>query len=538
MIRGVLKTKDYAHFELWASEPIAAAPTITFTATSPEKTGRAFPGDTVAWDTEKECVVEVLSRAAGTTPIFLIGTLELAAKVRYGMTSRGAPIYRFSPYNASYPPFFVGCSQKDVTKNMLAKIQTDSWPADSTCPRGILVQTFGQAGDLAAEEEALLAHYSPVRWTTRLFREHSVVPPAGPAPAEPIPAFHVDPPGCRDIDDAISIEPDPADLGGSRLKIGIHIADVASWLGTNPWLGGLAEKIGGTLYKDGEPVRPMFPAELSEGLFSLLPGQERQAVSLFFSWSEEGGANLAQATWAQTRIRVSESYTYDSILSSPRAAQLRPLCSSLAERELTDSHEWIEQLMLLYNRTAAELLVSKAADVPAAILRRHVGPDQERLEALKGIGADVTHLAMRAGEYIEVGATDTTFHWGLQARAYCHASSPIRRWADCVNQMCLLSTLGLPLAPPLADVHTLNARSKEDKRYERDITFLRALIGPAAPKTIDAVVVDSKRIWVPAWNRLHKLEVAEPPGTRLTLKVFCDPSKRNWKGRLVLSILV
>jgi len=178
---------------------------------------------------------------------------------------------------------------------------------------------------------------------------------------------------------------------------------------------------------------------------------------------------------------------------------------------------------------------------------------------LKEVGVDVAHLAMRAGEYIGIG-TETTFHWGLQARAYCHASSPIRRWADCVNQTCLLSLLGLPArpVPPLSNVEALNARSKGDKRYERDLTFLRALIGPAAAKTIDAVVVDSKRIWVPAWNRLHKLEVAQlpgslvpgslvpgslvpgslVPGTRLTLKVFCDPSKRNWKGRLLLSTLV
>lgn len=42
-----------------------------------------------------------------------------------------------------------------------------------------------------------------------------------------MPTVHIDPPDCRDIDDAISIQ-------GNHFAI--SIADVAAWLELNPWL--------------------------------------------------------------------------------------------------------------------------------------------------------------------------------------------------------------------------------------------------------------------------------------------------------------
>ena len=86
-MQGTLETKDYKHFKIGSQGPSFEGATAA---------GRAFPGDTVIWIQDH---AELLARAPG--PLFLVGTLELAAKVRYGMTSRGAPIYRFVPFNSS-----------------------------------------------------------------------------------------------------------------------------------------------------------------------------------------------------------------------------------------------------------------------------------------------------------------------------------------------------------------------------------------------------------------------------------------------------
>ena len=149
------------------------------------------------------------------------------------------------------------------------------------------------------------------------------------------------------------------------------------------------------------------------------------------------------------------------------ANDLEEICSGIARRHITDSHEWIEQLMLLYNREAAKLLRASGAGV----LRRHAGKFHERNAAYEAAGLPADRLAVAAGEYCLASSEDTR-HCGLGADLYCHASSPIRRWADCVNQLIMMGVQGVP-----HDVDQMNARSKAIKAYERDLIFMNALLG-------------------------------------------------------------
>ena len=473
-----LETKDYIHFRAgdraWSGDAF-----------------QALPGDYVTFDGDK---ITQIRRAKHR----IVGVLELASKVRYGMTTRGSPIYRFTPWNEAYPPFFVGCSSRDNTKNVLAQIEFVSWDA-GTCPRGNLVRAIGTCGDLAAEETALLLHAD---WPRHAVNVGGLSVPSSPT-GSVIDAFHIDPPGCRDVDDAISIIP-----AGDGFEVHIHIADVASWLNLNPWLLQSLEA-GQTLYRDGAAVRPMFPAELSEGLLSLLKGEERDVLSLILKWD---GATLSEIGWKRQRIRVTKSYTYETASQIP----CRDILSSMLGT--TDPHEWIEKLMLLYNRAAAARLRA----MKAGILRRHTEPDKAKLEAYRACGFPAERLASSAGEYCGAAA-DNVAHWGLECEAYCHATSPIRRAADCYNQMILM---GFPVE---ADVcSTLNAAAKRAKAYERDLAFVRALL--SGKKMVDGIA-GAGRVWIPAWGRLIKGEFGDGP---VSLAVFCDAGKRNWKRRMVL----
>ena len=519
--------------------------------------GRAFPGDEVRLALgSADGGAELVARK--TDKLFLVGTLELNSKSRYGITSRGVLRYKFLPYDESYPPFFVGCTQKDTSRNLLVRIQFDSWPADSTCPIGVLVQTFGPAGDLAAEEEALLGFYGPVRWR----REDVPAFPSGQLPplaegsgmpcvnSTGLLTFHVDPPGCHDIDDAISFKPMAAMSGeflGHLVKI--HIADVTSWLRAYPQLAGLASAAGQTLYRDGVAVRPMFPAALSEGGMSLLPGAPRRAWTLNFLWNH--GQRQGNPWWTFEEIIVKVSYTYDSVIGSPQAELLEAVASGLAGRPLgPDSHAWIEAMMLFYNLEAAATLKGGAGG--AGVLRRHAAPDLARLEEMRALGLPAERLAMRAGEYCGAQEEDTV-HWGLGAAAYCHASSPIRRWADCLNQAALAAILegGVAGATPSQEVAALNAAGRRAKRYERDLSYVRALLGRAIGQTHEGIVVEPAqqsrdgmakaepgRIWVPYLERVVRCGSSETaglqPGTAVSCRFFADPSRRNWKQRLVV----
>lgn len=547
MLPLTLETSDYEQFRVRAE-----GGDIVYEFAGAAAAGRALPGDEVRLAGDG---VELVARC--TPKLFLVGTLELNSKSRYGITSRGVLRYKFLPYDAAYPPFFVGCSSKDTTQNLLVRIQFDDWPASSTCPIGVLVQTFGPAGVVDAEEAALLVHYGPVRWRREdmpSLHTSSGLPPLEPSSVVYVDStdlctFHVDPPGCRDIDDAISFKP-IADQEGVIL-VKIHIADVASWLKAYPGLAGPAAAAGQTLYRDGVAVRPMFPAELSEGAMSLLPGELRRAWTLNFLWGEGGMFKGVFPWWTHDEIRVKESYTYESILGSPHADLLGSVASTLAGRTLADPHEWIEHMMLFYNRSAAEELKRRGVGV----LRRHAAPDLERLEAMRRLGLPASvgdRLAMRAGEYC-LATEENTVHWGLGAAVYCHASSPIRRWADCVNQMALAAVLHNYLAAqatPFQVVERLNAAARRAKRYERDLDYVRALLGPAAGELHGGTVVEPGRpsrdgmalaepgrIWVPYLERVVRADTGQhQAGEEVGVRFFTDAGKRNWKQRLVVRV--
>ena len=65
-------------------------------------------------------------------PSWIAGTLELASKVRYGLTSRGAPLYRFLPYDKQLPPMAVGCSARNLMYHVTALIEPSEASSTST----------------------------------------------------------------------------------------------------------------------------------------------------------------------------------------------------------------------------------------------------------------------------------------------------------------------------------------------------------------------------------------------------------------------
>jgi exoribonuclease R len=512
MQQGAFRTKDYITFHV-GDAPVTEA-------------GHALPGDIVEICDGK--VTSVVTRAPHKQ---LVGTLEVAQKARYGFTSRGVPIYLFTPWNESYPPFYVGCSDKDTAKNYIAVVNFESWLPGTNCPRGSLERIIGVCGDIAAEEEGLLVHACPPYLHWKKAALEPLVRPAGEAATTPLKGetFHVDPPGCKDIDDAITIS-----VVDAVAEVRIHIADVAQVVALNPWLE-RAAKIGQTIYREGAIVCGMFPKVVEEAC-SLLPGTIRPVVSLVFQWDLGGAGLKGEPQWVEEHICVAESYTYDTFYASEKAPLLRQITSGVAKRDLTDSHDWIAELMIFYNARAAATLQQASV----GILRRHLPPEEG------AIGAEwmPKFMTYKAGEYCLPG-TENVAHWGLQHPVYCHASSPIRRWADCVNQLCLKSILGgkEPAAVATSTAADLNRIGKRVRAYERDLFFVGALL--AGPKEIEGTIMQGSaggatgkiRMWVPAWNRIITIRNSvlekSQPGEILRGRIFVKPGQRNWKRRIV-----
>jgi ribonuclease R len=96
--------------------------------------------------------------------------------------------------------------------------------------------------------------------------------------------FTIDPPNAKDFDDAINITFDP-DTG--EWELGVHIADVASFVIHESALDGTALERGNSVYLPRHVV-PMLPEVLSNGVCSLQEGVRRWAKSVFIRFNNRG----------------------------------------------------------------------------------------------------------------------------------------------------------------------------------------------------------------------------------------------------------
>ena len=88
---------------------------------------------------------------------YIAGILELTSKVRYGITSRGVPIFRFIAYDKAYGIYAVSCSQRELSQNVHVIIEPSSNPTKpGEIPRGNLIKNLGTIND-NTEREILLA---------------------------------------------------------------------------------------------------------------------------------------------------------------------------------------------------------------------------------------------------------------------------------------------------------------------------------------------------------------------------------------------
>jgi exoribonuclease R len=118
---------------------------------------------------------------------------------------------------------------------------------------------------------------------------------------------------------------------------------------------------------------------------------------------------------------------------------------------------------------------------------------------------------------------------------YCHASSPIRRFADLVNQRILkwfIDGLRYTADDLEAVACRLNWRQKEIAGAERDYQFLKA-IHAATKHEVSAKVLDERSAWVDEWKTIIRFADSGSAGSVIRLRYFCDRRKVAWKERMV-----
>ena len=222
-------------------------------------------------------------------------------------------------------------------------VRVTRWSAYSRHPEARVIKALGPAGDLAAETAAILAEcnvaatnvFSPgamnelptVGSTGRSpggFKDEWRVPDAELArrvDMRGVRTMSVDPPGCVDVDDAVSVRrirldtradvDDDVDADAEvGYEVGVHIADVSHFVRPGSLLDLEARTRGTTVYLADGGRCDMLPALLSENVCSLLGGRERLAVSCVWTLDADCRSVGAGAWFGRTVIRSDHQLNY------------------------------------------------------------------------------------------------------------------------------------------------------------------------------------------------------------------------------------
>jgi hypothetical protein len=227
-------------------------------------------------------------------------------------------------------------------------------------------------------------------------------------------------------------------------------------------------------------------------------------------------------------------------------AVLKQLAEFLGAPSSSDSHTWVEKSMILYNEHAGSLLASHRS----GILRRHSAPSLEKLQALSNLSGIPPFLFYESAEYC-LPTENNPVHHGLSKEYYAYATSPLRRYADLVNQRAIRSILrGDIIFHPvdLTDIDHLNRRQKQAKTFTRDLFFASQLYNPSTDVVSGIVFhnfyderirIYKTKVCVPAWKRIitaKSLTNSFELGTTVSIRWFEQPGVHGWKEKLLVRL--
>lgn len=281
--------------------------------------------------------------------------------------------------------------------------------------------------------------------------------------------YSIDPPHCRDIDDAFHVEEwyesgdAPCDVVDAPKtlrgwKVSIYISNVPIWLDILELWNAFSNRVA-TIYLP-DRKRPMMPTQLSDNLCSLREHCDRFAFALDM-YVSASTAQVESSSFHVCRIRVSKNYHYDDpeLVDNPmyllfhRIAFLmnsqhpyvdkrlftRDASPSVAVKE---NHCVISFWMIQMNylvathlRTHKTGLFRTASLQPSKTMHSSHLPETmlSFLQVWKSSG----------GSYVNMCDAPSLAHELLHVDAYVHVTSPIRRIADLLNMIEIMRIEGL-----------------------------------------------------------------------------------------------
>ena len=208
--------------------------------------------------------------------------------------------------------FFVPKSKMmGATDGQKVIVKIIDWKEGAKNPNGEVIRILGNAGEHETEIHSILEEYGlPYDF------EEDVIAEANAISTEitqkeidkrrdmrNVITFTIDPADAKDFDDALSVE-----WSDGVLEVGVHIADVSHYLRPDTELDKEAYARGTSVYLVDRCV-PMLPENLSNGLCSLRPNEDKLCFSAIFKLNKQG--KVINEWFGKTVINSNHRFSYE-----------------------------------------------------------------------------------------------------------------------------------------------------------------------------------------------------------------------------------
>lgn len=407
-------------------------PTRHISITGRENLGRAFTGDEVVLQTAK--VVSVTKKAESARVLVCLLEDEDHSKPRYSEDkfvkrtmmpiTKTAPKIRIliSKKRRNFIPIWeenCGCwtvaayerIDEKLRQNNVFMVQVIGWKENCYLPLGNVIDILPVGRSLVDALRILNAEFKVAPNTCKPDEGFSWIDEdrIHRQDIRKVITFTVDPVGAKDLDDAISVRE-----SRDQYELGIHIADVASFVSQDGKLDEHAKQQGATYYCSRENPIHMFHPDLSTGYFSLLPGKDRRVVSLMLTVDKQTNEIIGKPKFQLSLINSNKQLSYQEAEHMicrrygrrPRFDTIED-CVTVAYRfaktqrkiRLVDwaysqpdsdrlpgkrkAHVMIQELSVLFNRLASETLIESEKTQYCTPLRCQEKPNPEKVEEFK-----------------------------------------------------------------------------------------------------------------------------------------------------------